>query len=72
MGFNDVTTVSLKDNDFKIHFWCKSKDEAKKLFKNADFTEKSGTLLKHKNLFSHQHAIITFDETEIGKKKSSL
>ena len=28
MSFNDVTIDSVKVNDYRIHFWCISKDEA--------------------------------------------
>ena len=44
VSFNDVSTVSVKGIDYRIHFWYVSKDEATKLLRNADLTEKSGAL----------------------------
>ena len=44
MGFNDVGFFSVKGNDYRIHFWYISKDEAINLFKNVDLGENSGTL----------------------------
>ena len=44
MSFNDVAVVSVKGNDYRIHFCYLSKDEAINLLKHDDFTEKSGTL----------------------------
>ena len=41
MSFNDVTIVSVKENDYRIHYWHMSKDEAMNLLKNADLSEKS-------------------------------
>ena len=31
MSFNDATIVSVKENDYRIHFWYMSKDEATNL-----------------------------------------
>ena len=28
MNFNDVAIVSIKGNDYRIYFWCMSKDDA--------------------------------------------
>ena len=33
MSFIDVAIVSVKENDYRIHFWYISKDEAIKLLK---------------------------------------
>ena len=44
MNFNDVSIVFVKGIDYRIHFWYVSKDEATKLLRNADLTEKSGAL----------------------------
>ena len=44
MSFNDVTIVSVKENDYRIHYWHMSKDEAMNLLKNADLSEKSENL----------------------------
>ena len=42
--FNDLAIVSVKENDYRIHFCYLSKDEAINFLANADLTEKSGTL----------------------------
>ena len=39
MNFNDVAIVSIKENDYRIHFWYMSKDDAVKLMKNSDLNE---------------------------------
>ena len=44
MGFNDVGIFSVKGNDYRIHFWYISKDEAINLFKNVGLAENSETL----------------------------
>ena len=36
--------ISVKGNDYGIHFWYMSKYEAINLLRNADLTEKSETL----------------------------
>ena len=33
MSFNDVAIVSVKGNDYRIHFWYMSKNEAINLLK---------------------------------------
>ena len=43
MSFTDVVIGSVKANDYRIHFWYMSKDEAINLLRNTDFTEKSRT-----------------------------
>ena len=43
-AFNDVAIVSVKEKDFRIHFWHMSKDEAINLLIGLDLTGKSGTL----------------------------
>ena len=40
MSFNDVAIVPVIGNDYRIHFWYKSKDEAINLLKNADLSKK--------------------------------
>ena len=40
-SFNDVVTVSVKVNDYRIHFWYMSKDNAINIMKNLDLNEKS-------------------------------
>ena len=44
MNFNDVAIVFVKGNDYRIHFWCTSKDDAINIMKNADLNEKTGSL----------------------------
>ena len=44
MNFNDVAIVTVKENDYIIHFLYMSKDEAINFLRNADLTEKSRTL----------------------------
>ena len=39
MNFNDVAIVSIKENDYRIHFWYMSKDDAVKLMKNSNLNE---------------------------------
>ena len=34
MNFNDVAIVSIKGNDYRIHFWCMSKDDAINIMNN--------------------------------------
>ena len=41
MNFNDVPIVSIKGNDYRIHFWCMSKNDAIVLM--------TISYLKHKN-----------------------
>ena len=33
MNFNDVAIVSIKGNDYRIHFWYMSKDDAINIMK---------------------------------------
>ena len=39
-SFNDITIASVKGNDYRIHFWYKSNDEAINVMKNSDLKEK--------------------------------
>ena len=41
MNFNDVTIVSIKKNDYKIHFWYMSKNDAIALMKNSNLKDKN-------------------------------
>ena len=43
-SFNDVAIISIKGNDYKIHFWYMNKDEAINALINANITEKSQSL----------------------------
>ena len=44
MNFNDVAVVSIKGNDYRIHFWHMSKDDAISIMNNSDLNEKTGLL----------------------------
>ena len=44
MNFNNVTIVSIKGNDYRIHFWYKSKDDAISIMNNSSLDEKIGLL----------------------------
>ena len=44
MNFNDPAIVSVKGNDYRIHFWYMSKDDAINIMNNSDLSEKSGLL----------------------------
>ena len=41
MNFNDIAIVTIRGNDYRIHFLYRSKDETINLSRNADLTEKS-------------------------------
>ena len=44
MNFNDVAVVSVKESDYRIHFWYMIKDDAINKMKNSNLYEKSGLL----------------------------
>ena len=44
MNFNDVSIVSIKGNDYRIHFWYMSKDDAISIMNNSSLNEKTGVL----------------------------
>ena len=44
MNFNDIAFVSIKGNDYRIHFWYMSKDDAISIMNNSDLNEKAGSL----------------------------
>ena len=44
MNFNDVAIVSIKGNDYRIHFSYMSKDEAINIMHNSILNEKTGLL----------------------------
>ena len=43
MNFNDVAIVSIKGNDYRIHFWYMSKDDAISMMNNSG-SEKAESL----------------------------
>ena len=44
MNLNDVAIVSVKGNDYRIHFWYMSNDDAINIMKNSNLNDKSGFL----------------------------
>ena len=44
MSFNDVAIVSIKGNDYRIHFWYMSKNGAIALMTNSSLKDKNGIL----------------------------
>ena len=44
MSFNDVAIVSIKGNDYRIHFWYMSKNDATVLMNKSNLIDKMGTL----------------------------
>ena len=44
MNFNDVAIVSIKGNDYRIHFWYRSKNDAINIMNNSNLNEKTGSL----------------------------
>ena len=44
MSFNNFAIVSIKSNDYRIHFWYMSKDDAISIMHNANLIDKKGTL----------------------------
>ena len=44
LNFNDVAIVSIKGNNFRIHFWYMSKDDAINIMNAVPLNEKAGVL----------------------------
>ena len=44
LNINDVAIVSIKENDYRIHFWYMSKGEAINTMHNSSLNEKTGLL----------------------------
>ena len=44
MNFNDVAIVSIKGNDYRIHFWYMSKNDAIVVMTNSNLNDKNGIL----------------------------
>ena len=44
MNFNDVTIVSIKGNDYRIHFRYMSKNDAINIMNNSNLNEETGVL----------------------------
>ena len=43
--FNAVAAVSIKGNDYRIHFWYISNDDAISIMNNSSLSEKTGAIL---------------------------
>ena len=43
-SFDDVAVVSIKGNNYRIHFWYMSKNDAINLMNNSILNEKTGSL----------------------------
>ena len=44
INFNDVAIASIKGNDYRIHFWYMSKNDAIVLMTNSNLKDKNGIL----------------------------
>ena len=44
MNFNDAPIVSIKGNDYRIHFWYMSKNDTINIMDNFSLSEKKGIL----------------------------
>ena len=44
MSFNDVAIVYVNGNDYRIHFWYMSKDDAISIINNSNLIDKKGIL----------------------------
>ena len=44
MSFNDIAIVSIKGNDYRIHFWYMNKNDAIVLMTNSNLKNKNGIL----------------------------
>ena len=40
MSFNDIAIVSVNRSDYRIHFWCMSKDNATNIMNNSNLNKK--------------------------------
>ena len=45
VSFKNVANVSIKGNDYRIHFWHISKNDAIALMTNCNLNDKNGILL---------------------------
>ena len=44
MSFNNVAIVYVKGNDYRIHFWYMSKDDAINMMNSSNLVDKRGAL----------------------------
>ena len=58
MNFNDVAIVSIKGNDYRIHFWYISKDEAISIMHNSSLNKKSGLVESGATYYQRNREVI--------------
>ena len=44
MSFNNVAIVYVTENDYRIHFWYMSKDDAINMMNSSNLVDKRGVL----------------------------
>ena len=44
MGLNNIATVYIKENAYRMHFWCTSKDDAINIMNGSNLVDKRGVL----------------------------
>ena len=44
MNFNDLAIISIKENDYRIHFWYTSIDDAISIMNKSNLNEKTGSI----------------------------
>ena len=44
MGFNNIAIVYIKENAYRIHFWCISKNDAINIMNGSNLVDKKGVL----------------------------
>ena len=44
MSFKNIAIISIKGNDYRIHFWYMSKNDAIALMTNSNLNDKNGIL----------------------------
>ena len=45
MNFNNIAIVSIKESDYKIHFWYMNINDVINIMKNFNLNEKSGIII---------------------------
>ena len=54
MNFPDVAIVSIKENDYRIHFLYMSKDDAMNIMHNSNLNDKTGVLFFFSLYIKHE------------------
>ena len=44
MRFNNIAIAYIKENTYRIHFWCMSKDDAINIMNGSNLVDKRGVL----------------------------